>query len=200
MSTAGQVHYNFSPLGQSLTSPKVINLLTVQYAMFTMQCSMFKRRSQSCSKVQPSWRLPHPDRESFLTGTCSTWLAGALKFEYSATERLTNQLFPLKQPRTAHLGQLLGRHGSRFWWEITQGGRPANGLSQEHDKPWVDLCVEAKLGNALINWNPNPPPHPGPRWAFDLTSLQILTNPHPTGAYWLVKPPPWWGKLCCSLI
>ena len=24
------------------------------------------------------------------------------------------------------------------------------------------------------------PPHPGPRWGFDLTSLQILANPHPT--------------------
>ena len=34
-----------------------------------------------------------------------------------------------------------------------------------------------------------PPPNPGPRWGFDLTSLQILTNPHPTGAYWLVKTP-----------
>ena len=47
-----------------------------------------------------------------------------------------------------------------------------------------------RTDNALINWNPDPPPHPGPRWGFDLTSLQILANSHPTGAYLLVKPPP----------
>ena len=44
-----------------------------------------------------------------------------------------------------------------------------------------------------------PPTHPGPRWGFDLTSLQILANSHPTGAYWLVKPPPRWGNLFNSL-
>ena len=43
------------------------------------------------------------------------------------------------------------------------------------------------------------PPHPGPRWGFDLTSLQILANSHHTGAYWLVKPPPRWGNLFNSL-
>ena len=52
---------------------------------------------------------------------------------------------------------------------------------------------------ALINWNPDPPPHPGPMWGFDLTSLQILANSHPTGAYWLVKPPRRWGNLFNSL-
>ena len=46
---------------------------------------------------------------------------------------------------------------------------------------------------------PRPPPHPGPRWGFDLTSLQILANSHHTGAYWLVKPPPRWGNLLNSL-
>ena len=52
---------------------------------------------------------------------------------------------------------------------------------------------------------PTPSPPPGPRWGFDLTWLDLisldfdLTNLHPSGAYWLVKPPPWWGNLCCSL-
>ena len=57
--------------------------------------------------------------------------------------------------------------------------------------------------NALINWNPDPPPPPRqPRARVGIwldTSLQILTNPHPTGAYWLVKPPPLWGNRSCSL-
>ena len=44
-----------------------------------------------------------------------------------------------------------------------------------------------------------PPRHSGPGWGFDLTSLQILTNPYPTGAYWLEKPPPLWGNHSCSL-
>ena len=59
---------------------------------------------------------------------------------------------------------------------------------------------DLRMTYALINWNPDPPPrHPGPRWGFDLTSLQILANSHPTGAYWLVKPPPRWGNLFNSL-
>ena len=62
------------------------------------------------------------------------------------------------------------------------------------------VSLQHFLDYALINkWNP-PCHHPGPRWGFDLTSLQILTNPHPTGAYWWVKPPPRWGNLCCTLV
>ena len=63
----------------------------------------------------------------------------------------------------------------------------------------INIPMYIALMHLSIETPPPPPPHPGPRWGFDLTSLQILANSHPTGAYWQVKPPPRWGNLFNSL-
>ena len=61
-------------------------------------------------------------------------------------------------------------------------------VCNEASSRWLSPRSMARIMHLSIE---TPTPHPsGLRWGFDLTSLQILTNPHPTGAYWLVKPNP----------